>query len=290
MTLRWIALEALEAHPENANRMAPDRLEKLKGHIERTGRYEALIVRPTRNAECGTRNKRQNSKNGQRGARYQILNGHHRARVLRELGHRRARCDVWTVGDEEARVLLATLNRLQGRDDPQARAALVARLAEGRSEEDLAGLLPEATEAVERLVRLAEPPPAPASPEALEPLPEALTFFLSEEQHALVLEALRAIGESREHAFASESMAPTAVGEKQRGMRNAECGMKDEKAGNRNPETGKEKRKEGRRTPNHPSAFGLARAGAEQTANPGASRAERLAWLALWYLESIGRR
>ncbi len=189
MTLRWLALDALEPHPENANRMPPDLLEKLKGHIERTGLYEPLIVRPT--AATGSRKPKASAS-----ARYQILNGHHRAQALRALGHRRARCDVWEVGDEEARVLLATLNRLQGRDDPKARALLAARLAEGRSAQDLARLLPEPAEAVERLLRLASPPPAPAAPDSLEPLPQALTFFLSEEQHALVLEVLKAIGET----------------------------------------------------------------------------------------------
>ncbi len=46
MTLRWIPLDRLEPHPENANRMPPRLLEKLKAHIARTGRYEPLVVRP----------------------------------------------------------------------------------------------------------------------------------------------------------------------------------------------------------------------------------------------------
>ena len=48
MTLQWIPLTALEPHPENSNRMPPHLLEKLKGHIQRTGRYEPLVVRPLR--------------------------------------------------------------------------------------------------------------------------------------------------------------------------------------------------------------------------------------------------
>jgi len=234
VTLRWLPIDCLEPHPENANRMSADRLEKLKGHIVRTGRYEPIVVRPipVRSAECGpkgsfegtgrVRSKRQNGENS---ARYQILNGHHRARVLRELGHTRARCDVWDVDDDEARMLLATLNRLEGRDDPKARARLVAHLATGRSAEDLARLLPEPPDAVERLLRLAEPPPEPAPPDSLAPLPQALIFFLSEEQEAVVREALGAVAEGR-------------------------------------------------------AAEGAARLG----------RAERLERLALWYLESVGRR
>jgi len=179
MTLQWIPLRALEPHPENANRMPPHLAEKLRAHIERTGLYEPLVVRPL----------------PIRG-RYQILNGHHRAEVLRQLGHTRARCDVWEVGDDEARLLLATLNRLEGRDDPTARARLVARLAEGRSTEELSRLLPEPPDAIERLRRLARPPPAPLPAGAIEPLARPMTFFLADEQHALVTEALREVGRS----------------------------------------------------------------------------------------------
>jgi ParB-like chromosome segregation protein Spo0J len=181
MTFQWIPLDALEPHPENSNRMPLPLLEKLKGHIRRTGLYEPLVVRPLNND-----------------GRFQILNGHHRVRALRELGHTHARCDVWEVDDAEARLLLATLNRLEGRDDPSARARLVARLAEGRSAEDLARLLPEPPDAVERLLRLAQPPPAPLAPDALEPIARPMTFFLTEEQHALVSEALGEIGRQSE--------------------------------------------------------------------------------------------
>ena len=39
------------------------------------------------------------------------------AEALRRLGRASARCEVWAVDDDEAMLLLATLNRLQGRDD-----------------------------------------------------------------------------------------------------------------------------------------------------------------------------
>ena len=185
MTLQWIPLEHLEAHPENSNRMPPPLQEKLRRHIERTGLYEPLVVRPlSAPAATGDGEAR----------RYQILNGHHRARALGELGHTHARCDVWEVDDAEARLLLATLNRLEGRDDPSARAALVAHLAEGRSAEDLARLLPEPPDAVERLLRLARPPEAPLPPDQVRPPARPMTFFLADEQYALVTEALREVG------------------------------------------------------------------------------------------------
>jgi len=258
MTLRWLPLDALDPHPENANRMSADRMEKLKGHIERTGRYEPLIVRPMQNAERRMQNERPNSKNG---VRYQILNGHHRAAVLRELGRTQARCDVWDVDDDEARMLLATLNRLEGRDDPKARARLAAHLATGRSAEDLARLLPEPPDAVERLLRLAEPPPEPAPPDSLEPLPEALVFFLSEEQRALVSEALRAVGEKNNAECRTQNAERTANGSA-RGR------------------VSRTRKRAGSVAPNEASRDGSSRLG----------RAERIERLALWYLESVGRR
>jgi len=183
MTLQWIPLDHLEPHPENSNRMPPRLLEKLKAHIQRTGLYEPLVVRPL---QCGVP-----AAAGTPHVQYQILNGHHRAEVLRQLGHTHARCDVWEVDDAEARVLLATLNRLEGRDDPAARAQLVARLAEGGSAEQLARLLPEPADAVERLLALAKPPPAPLAPEAVEVPARPMTFFLTDEQHEVVGQALR---------------------------------------------------------------------------------------------------
>lgn len=214
MTLRWIPLADLEPHPENSNRM-PDRLlAKLRQHIERTGLYEPLVVRPLP-APAGAEAARHvegalapdapapdqalpgaaapPDAPAPVGGRYQILNGHHRARVLGDLGHTHARCDVWAVGDADARLLLATLNRLEGRDDPAARARLVARLASGPGGADLARLLPEPPDAVERLRRLAERPPGPAAPEDAVPPARPMTFFLADEPYALVAEALREV-------------------------------------------------------------------------------------------------
>jgi len=170
-------------------------MEKLKTHIERTGLYEPLVVRPM--PACNTAREAAGgdlkSEISDLRCRYQILNGHHRAEVLRGLGHTRARCDVWEVDDDEARLLLATLNRLEGRDDPRERARLVARLAEGRTAEELARLLPEPPDAVERLLRLAQPPPEPLTPEAMAPIARPMTFFLADEQYALISEALREV-------------------------------------------------------------------------------------------------
>jgi hypothetical protein len=251
MTLQWIPLDDLRPHPENSNVMPPALVEKLAGHIARTGRYEPLVVRPLGQCgmrveprpvrprdeaqidgaaggmstpavawTCGAREEHAHAKGGvgmPPGEReppapanpqseirnpqclYQIINGHHRAEALRSLGHTHARCDVWDVGDDEARLLLATLNRLEGRDDPHARARLVARLSEGRTPADLAHLLPEPPDAVERLLALAQPPAAPLDPATMPPPARPMTFFLHPLQHAAVAEALRAAGADLDH-------------------------------------------------------------------------------------------
>src|SRR5205809_8006900 len=94
---RMVALDNLLPHPLNSNVMSPDLQAKLRAHIKRTGRYPFLVVRPYPD-ELG---------------KFQVLDGHHRVAVLRDLGHTDARCDVWQVDDREAKLLLATLKRLQ---------------------------------------------------------------------------------------------------------------------------------------------------------------------------------
>ena len=283
MTLQWIPLDQLVPHPENSNRMPAHLLEKLKRHIQRTGLYEPLVVRPielgTRNPEPGTEDGKRGTRNPEPGTdseatsrhgaassafrvpsspliaprsafrvpgcRYQILNGHHRAEVLRQLGHTHARCDVWPVSDDEARLLLATLNRLEGRDDPGARAHLVARLAQARPAADLAQLLPEPADAVARLLKLAAPPPAPLAPEAAAPALRPMMFFLTVALDDLVSEALREINK--------------------RGARNPEPGATDETT-----------------TPSG--------APSSEFRVPSSPRASALERLALWYLEARNLR
>jgi hypothetical protein len=279
MTLQWIPLDALVPHPENSNRMPPRLLVKLKAHIQRTGLYEPLVVRPinsergVRNAECGADGddppafpvpspessvpplpsvSAPHSALRAPSSQYQILNGHHRAQVLRELGHTHARCDVWEVDDQEARVLLATLNRLEGRDDPSARASLVANLSAGQSPKDLAALLPEPADAVERLLKLAAPPPAPLDPGDFPALPRPMTFFLTEEQHALVSEALQ------------------------------ECAATETRSAERGTRSKGQLLQPGPVLPSAPSS--------ELRAPHCLSRAERLGRLALWYLEARNLR
>ena len=219
-----IPLTQLIPHPANPNRMAEETFAKLKGHIARTGRYEAIVVRPMRSEGsgfgvqgsgptldagrpkpfpptavgglCPTPDAQSAIRNPQSAIpRYQILNGHHRVEVLRQLGCETARCDVWDVDDAEALVLVATLNRLSGEDDPVKRDALLAELLKSFDAPQLADLVPESLEDLADLAQSLAPelPPDPAPPETFEPV-EFLTFALSPPDCKAVEAALAATG------------------------------------------------------------------------------------------------
>lgn len=120
-----IPLADLRPHPLNANLMVPELRIKLEANIRRTRRYPPLIVRPIDDG------------------RYQLLDGEQRFHVLADLGETAAWCIVWPCSDEDALILLATLNRLEGQDVPGRRAALVAELAAHQTLAELSLLLPE---------------------------------------------------------------------------------------------------------------------------------------------------
>ncbi len=181
MGARMIPLDDLLAHPLNSNVMAPDLQAKLRAHIKRTGRYPFLVVRPHPD-EPG---------------KYQVLDGHHRVAVLRDLGHTEARCDVWEVNDREAKLLLATLNRLQGQDRPLRRAELIHELLAEMNLTDLGGLLPETDKQLEELHALLEFPAEEVASlleeqaEAAEKvLPRVMTFVVTPEQEELIEQAV----------------------------------------------------------------------------------------------------
>jgi ParB/RepB/Spo0J family partition protein len=161
--------------------MPEDLREKLKAHIRRSGRYPHVIVRP----------------HPEEPGKYQVLDGHHRVEVLRELGHREARCDVWDVNDREAKLLLATLNRLQGQDVPIRRAELIHELLGEMSADDLAGLLPESDRQIEELIALLQFPAdeiaailEAEAEEAEKVLPRVLSFVVSPEQEEVIERAV----------------------------------------------------------------------------------------------------
>ena len=138
ITYRDIPLPLLMPHPENSNFMDAETTKKLRRHIERTGRYEPLTVRPHPREE----------------GKFQVINGHNRLRVLRTLNYQTAHCVVWNLGDDQTRLYLATLNRLSGSDVPERRAALLENLLTTFDINELTALLPDDRKQIEELKRL----------------------------------------------------------------------------------------------------------------------------------------
>ncbi len=135
-SIRDISLDRLVPHPDNANRMSRANFAKLVRNIERTGRYEPLVVRPCPN----------------RPGFFQIVNGHWRCEALRKLGRTTAQAVVWRIDDEQTDILLATLNRLGGRDTLDRKLSLLRRLSARIPIRKLARLLPQTLGQIERLV------------------------------------------------------------------------------------------------------------------------------------------
>jgi ParB/RepB/Spo0J family partition protein len=133
-----ISLEDLIADPRNANVCAPDVLEKLTRHIERTGLCPSLLVRP--------HPKKKNQ--------YVIVDGHHRKLAVASLGWIEVECQVKDITETEAGLLLLTLNRLRGTDIPRKRAELMENLLPQFDLEALSLMLPESTAEIEGLLAL----------------------------------------------------------------------------------------------------------------------------------------
>lgn len=189
MEIVEIELAQLEAHPLNSNVMGSEMVAKLAAHLNRTGRYPPVIVRRVDGSEAAS-------------GKYQILDGHHRVAALRSMGATSARCVVWEVDDEEALVLLATLNRLQGQDDPRKRSKLILALSGrcGVPVRELSMQLPERGEQVVALAHLADRPRVVKARE-VDDLPVSVHFFLMPEERDRLEAKLRAMGGAREWAL-----------------------------------------------------------------------------------------
>jgi ParB/RepB/Spo0J family partition protein len=177
--IKSIALDKLVAHPDNPNRMSKAKFVKLIRNIERTGRYEPLVVRPCpQKPDC-----------------FQIINGHHRCRALKELGYKTAEALIWKVNDQDTDILLATLNRLGGSDILDKKMALLKRLNksafDGRTAE-LAKLLPQTSNQIKRLTELAMSDCRKAVENHKSQILNPLVFFLSDKQQEVVAKALSA--------------------------------------------------------------------------------------------------
>lgn len=177
-----LPIDRLDPHPLNSNVMPKVLLDKLASAIERTGLYPPIIVRPI-------------------GERYQILDGHHRIQVLKQLGHAQVNAVVWPVDEEQALVMLASLNRMRGEDDPRKRAALLSKLRQTISVPELAKQLPEDAARVKKMLALNSAPPSPKSASPLDQMPVCVHFFVLPAQRQAIEQRLREHGGTRESAL-----------------------------------------------------------------------------------------
>ncbi len=175
--VRSIALDKLVTHPDSPNRQSRVTFGKLVRNIERSGLYEPLIVRP-----CP----------GKEGC-FEIINGCHRWRALAELGYKNVDCIVWDVDDEEADILLATLNRLEGTDELGKKQALLRRLNKRRESAELGKVLPQTARQIERLVKLQRPSAAEKAKAANFANP--VVFFVDDTQQEIIENAISLVGE-----------------------------------------------------------------------------------------------
>lgn len=155
--------------------MSKSNFAKLVRHIERTGRYEPLIVRghPKKDS-C-----------------FEIINGHHRFAALKQLGFEKCDCVIWDVDDDETTLLLATLNRLCGTDVLDKKLALLKKLSAKHNVEQLSKLLPHTKPQLAKLIELQKTRLKPVLAEDNnESFAYPLVFFLSAEQKATVESAL----------------------------------------------------------------------------------------------------
>jgi len=178
-SIQSIALGKLEFHPDNPNKQSRVNFAKLVRNIERTGRYEPLVVRPCPDNE----------------GRFQIINGHHRCQALAKLGHETADCIIWDINDEETDVLLTTLNRLGGSDQLGKKLKLLKRLNKKMLTGELAKLLPQTAKQIERLANLKKPI-APAKINA-NYFANPLVFFVNDTQQQQIEKALSRVEEPK---------------------------------------------------------------------------------------------
>jgi hypothetical protein len=168
-----VALDRLLPHPDNPNHMSKPTFARLVRSIEQTGLYEPLIVRPAPN----------------RKGFYQIINGHHRYQALQQLGYANANVIVWNVDDEQTDVLLATLNRLGGRDTLDKKLTLLRRTIHRTPACDLAKRLPYTATQLERLTARV-PARVPGRKTGANVFAIPMVFYVSAEQQKTIEDAL----------------------------------------------------------------------------------------------------
>lgn len=202
-----IELSRLHADPRNSNVCTPDVLEKIERNIQRSGQCPSLIVRP----------------HPEKPDEYILIDGHHRYRILQNLGWTSVECQVWSVDEKEAALLLATLNRLRGTDNFHKRAELLQELTTTFSFEDLSHLVPESSKQIEDMMALLSLNLETAQ-EAFQRqidaeaaiLPVPLTFMVRADEVDLIDQALALTG-SQDRGAALAALCRKALEEGQAG-------------------------------------------------------------------------
>jgi ParB-like chromosome segregation protein Spo0J len=191
-----IPIDKLTAHPGNPNRMSKRNFARLVRNIERTGRYEPLVVRPCPARSCHSCESRNPDADGHiKHDCFQIINGHHRCQALQQLGYETADAVIWDVDDAEADILLTTLNRLGGSDVLEKKLALLERINRNIQAREMAKLLPFTRSQIERLKNL-KVPSAPANIN-VKSFAAPMIFFLNDDQQKIVARALASVRESQ---------------------------------------------------------------------------------------------
>ena len=177
-SIQSIPLDKLVAHPDNPNQQSKVNFGKLVRNIERSGRYEPLVVRPCPASEgC-----------------FQIINGYHRCHALAKLGYKTADCIVWDIDDEQTDILLATLNRLGGSDNLDKKLNLLKRLNRRMESGELAKLLPQTAKQIEQLTNLKMPSTPVTDAKCFS---NPMVFFVNDAQQGTIENALSLAEESR---------------------------------------------------------------------------------------------
>jgi hypothetical protein len=191
--IKQIELTRLIAHPDNPNRMSKTNFSKLVRNIERTGRYEPVVVRP----------------HPQKTDSFEIINGHHRCEALRKLGYETADAVVWDIDDQQTEILLATLNRLTGSDVLDKKLELIKKLAGKLPTAELGKLLPQTAKQLEHLKDF-KLPSVPAKADA-KTFAAPLVFFVNAEQQKIIEDALSIVDVAGPTKAARRAQALTEI-------------------------------------------------------------------------------
>jgi ParB-like chromosome segregation protein Spo0J len=192
-----IPTESFVPHPDHSNRMSKMKFAKLVRNVERTGRYEPLVVRPcpaTNCHSCGSRNPDEGAET--RRSCFQIINGYHRWKALRQLDYKTVDAVVWDIDDKDTDILLATLNHLGGSDVLEKKLALMSRLNQCEPARDLAKLLPHTANQIHRLAQM-HSGRIPRIKQVKPTFAHPVVFFLNDAQKEILEKALSKVQETK---------------------------------------------------------------------------------------------